>query len=437
MASGPGVLASPGAWFTEPFNNSASALLSLLSSPYTYLDTAAARLSGATEYLQSTTGLSPTALYATVGAVLLLGVIPALSTRNEKGSQKSEGMARYGFSSRGSLSPFSSFSSAFGHGGVPNVTDDDFSYITSADLENHGIDVPRQYTSHSHIVDHYSHSAPSPAYNRARPEDDVMLIKHQGVTYPEHFPAYSIGDGKILVSDVRERVKMILGLSDRQAKRIKLYYKGRRLRDPDAPVCTYGVKDNSEVLMVLSEPNHGSGSDSNSNEDVAAAGRGGSDRHDVRDKYEAQRDSGRTGRSGRRDDRSPRGRDSRSLRVPADDSKRRAKSRVRTQSPSGSAVSAASAPVGIPGGPIEKLNNIAAYFDNKLVPLCVQFVANPPSDRKKREEEHQKLSETIMEHVLLKLDGVETAGEEGARARRKELVQHVQAVLKDIDDAKG
>jgi len=313
------------------------------------------------------------------------------------------------------------------------VTDEDYSYITSADLEDHGVNIPRPYTSHTHLDDPYSTSAPSVTYDRLRPEDDVLLIKHQGITYPEHFPAYSIGDGKLLVGDVRERIKMILDLSDRQAKRIKLLYKGRRLKRSDVPVCEYGVKNNSEILMVPGDPGHGNSSESS--EEVVVVGRDG------RERYEMQGNSPRPGRSGRWEDRSPRGSGSQvGLEVPADDDRRRAPSRVRTQSP-GSAVSAASAPasapVGIPGGPIEKLNSIAAEFNAKYLPLCVEYVARPPHDQKKRDDEHRKLSETILQQILLKLDGVETSTEKGARARRKELVIEVQNTLNKLDAAKG
>ncbi|KAK4153061.1 BAG domain-containing protein [Chaetomidium leptoderma] len=335
-------------------------------------------------------------------------------------------MRRYGFSNRWpSISPFSS------QDGVPHVTDEDYSYITSADLEDRGVDIPRPYTSQSPIADSYSSSAP--AFGRPRPEDDVLLIKYQSVTYPEHFPAYSIGDGKLFVSDVRERVKMILDLSDRQAKRIKLYYKGRRLKKSEGPVREYGVKNNSELLMVLAESSRGSNS-SVSSEEVMVV-------RDGRERYEAPgdspRDSPRVGRSGRWGDRSPRDSNSQvGLDVPVDDNRRRGTSRVRTQSP-GSAASAASAPpvtrVGKPGGPIEKLNGISADFRSNWLSLCLDFAARPPTDPKKRAEEHRRLSETVMQKILLKLDAVETSEEQGARAMRKELVVEVQQVLNRMD----
>ena len=53
----------------------------------------------------------------------------------------------------------------------------------------------------------------------------------------------------------------------------------------------------------------------------------------------------------------------------------------------------------------------------------------------KRGEDHRKLSETIMQKILLKLDEIETSSEEGARARRKALVVEVQGFLNKIDAA--
>jgi hypothetical protein len=334
-------------------------------------------------------------------------------------------MRRYGFSNRWAVSPFSS------QDGVPNVTDDDYSYITSADLEDHGVDIPRPYAPQSHVHDHYSHSVPS------RPEDDVILIKYQGVTYPEHFPAYSIGDGKLLASDVRERVAMILDLSERQAKRIKLYYKGRRLKKFDLPVREYGVKNNSELLMVLGDSPHGSLTGSEGGEEVVVVGDDEWDRYEPRNS--PPRQSPRVGRFGGWGERSPRDSSSQvGLGVPSSEDRRRGTSRVRTQSP-GSAVSAASAPAAIPrgkpGGPIEKLNAIADDFTNQWLPRCLDFAASPPRDAKKREDEHRKLSETVLQKVLLKLDAIDTSTEEGARARRKQLVNDVQSCLSKIDAA--
>ncbi|PSR81794.1 BAG domain-domain-containing protein [Coniella lustricola] len=288
-------------------------------------------------------------------------------------------MSRRGWSAqeRGGLSPFNS-GLGDGRGGVPEVTDEDYSYITSEDLERSS---------------HYSRSGGGGGPALVIDDDDILLIKHKGVTYPEHFPAFSIGDGKLLVGDVRERVQMIMKLSDRSTRKIRLLYKGRQLKNDLDPICEFNVKNNSEILVVLPEPSDDDSS-SESSEEVVVVGREAESRPK---KQKKKKSKGK-------------------------------KSKSRGGSPRESNLEIPSG-----GGPIDKLNTISSHFTTKLLPLCVQFTASPPTDPKKREDEHRKLSETIMQQVLLKLDEVETNGEEEARARRKELVRTVQDVLNRLD----
>ena len=67
------------------------------------------------------------------------------------------------------------------------------------------------------------------------------------------------------------------------------------------------------------------------------------------------------------------------------------------------------------------------------MPKCVQFTSNPPSDSKARDSEYKQLSESILAQIILKCDAVETDGDEGLRARRKELVKETQAMLNSLD----
>jgi hypothetical protein len=99
-----------------------------------------------------------------------------------------------------------------------------------------------------------------------------------------------------------------------------------------------------------------------------------------------------------------------------------------------SAISGASAAAAVPGGPIEKLNSIAAHFEAKLRPPCYNFIDSPPSDPKKLKDDHRRISETVMQQVLLKLDEVDVAAEEGARTLRKQIISGVQGILKRMDD---
>ncbi|CAH0045292.1 unnamed protein product [Clonostachys solani] len=138
--------------------------------------------------------------------------------------------------------------SRYGWTNNPNVTDEDFAYITSQDLDD-------------------SMSRPSgksrrdnPSSDSHEPEDDVLLVKNKGITYPLHFPAYSIGDGKLVVTDLKARLGTIMELTDSQVQNIRLLYKGRQLDHPGSPVREYGVKNRSEILSII--PKLGSGVES-------------------------------------------------------------------------------------------------------------------------------------------------------------------------------
>lgn len=367
-------------------------------------------IDNASQYIEATTGVNPSLIYGSAAAAaIILGAIPTAYAKSisNKGSGKAGGdkkMSRRGYSSqeRGGLSPFAS-GLGDGRGGVPEVTDRDYSYITSQDLES----------SHDTEERHGGgRSTGGPAF--VLDADDIILIKHRGVTYVEHFPAYTIGDAILVVRDVRERVQMIMKLSDSRTRKIKLLYKGKQLKDDEEPLCNFNVKNNSEILVVLPDP---SDDDSSSDsEEVVVVGREDEGRPKKSKNKKGKKNNKKKG--GKSASSSPR--DS-NLEVPGSGAS-------RPQSPA-SGVSGSSA-----AGPMEKLNAISSHFTTQLLPKCVQFTASPPSDPKKRADEHRKLSETIMQQVILKLDEVETNGEEEPRARRKELVRVVQDVLKGLDN---
>jgi hypothetical protein len=233
-----------------------------------------------------------------------------------------------------------------------------------------------------------------------------------------NFPAYSIGDGKLTVRDLRDRVGLVMQVTDRRMqKRIKMMYKGRLLKDTGVPVRDYGVKNNSEILVTVPEGSPSDDSDESSEEVIVA------DVDDDRVKTKSKKSKNRKGRN-KKKDRSPR--DSQTLDVPSADGVRRSSaedSRLPSRVPSPA----------VPAGPMDKLSAIDSHFRKTLQPLCEEFEANPPTDPKKIEDEHRKLSETVLQQVLLKLDEVETGGDPDIRAKRKELVNKVQEVLKGID----
>ncbi|TWU77778.1 hypothetical protein ED733_008700 [Metarhizium rileyi] len=314
---------------------------------------------GSNDYISETLGLPPGLVYSSLAALIALPLT----------------MSRYGRSlNREQSSPYSSMA-----GGIPAVTDEDFSYITSQDLED---------TS-------YLGTRPG----SAPLDDDVLLIKNKGVTYPAHFPAYTIGDGKLRVRDVRERVGLMMDLSERATRRIKLLYKGRQLKEPAASVRDYGVKNNSELMAVLSDIR-----DSSPSEEEMVI---------VNDNQSGRRKKKRSKKKGGKVD------------GDSTSSPRDSTSNVEASSPTPGA------------GPMKKLDELSNELTQNWLPLCDKFIASPPDDAKKREDEHRKYSESLLQIILLKLDEVDTEGIAEVRARRKELVKKVQETLRALDAAKA
>ncbi|KAJ8126057.1 hypothetical protein O1611_g7580 [Lasiodiplodia mahajangana] len=380
VASGQAISATSGA-----FQNITALLPPALQ---TYLVTTLAHLSdsfaGSSQYLESR-GISPTIVYTTlIGAAAL--ILPII-------------MTYYGRASRDGLSPYASQSSQSG----PHITDDDFSYITSEDLQNY--DQPNRQAPRSASLDDE--------------EDDVILIKYKSMSDSIQFPAFSIGDGRLNVRDVKERAALVMELNKRQAAGIKLYYKDRILKEQDIPIRDYGVKNNSELLVVLSGSDDGYDS-SGTGEEVIVA----DPKDDVRATKKRKNKNGKK----KPKNRGPR-ETTTTLEVPGQPD-----GESRRTSPDPSRHPSRVPSPAVPSGAIEKLEVIRSHFDEKLLPLCNEFSRHPPKDAKKLEDEHRKLSETVMQHVLLKLDEVDTGGDLDIRSRRKDLVNYVQAVLKQIDD---
>ncbi|KAI1652446.1 BAG domain-containing protein [Daldinia decipiens] len=313
-------------------------------------------------------------------------------------------MSRFWGRSRDNISPYASQTDTQG---VPHVTEDDFSYITSEDLET-------TLPSSSRAYDPQSRRAPPPA----NLDDDVLLIKNKGVTYPVHFPAYSIGDGKLLVRDVRVRVGLVMDLSDRRTRRMKMLYKGRQLTEQDVPIRDYGVKNNSELLVVVPEGKLSDEDDESSSEEVIVT-------EDQQKSKKAKKNKGRKKKKDRIDPRES----TANLEVPGQRERE-----TRKPSPDPPIHPSRVPSPAVPSGPKGKIDAIRSHFDAQLLPVCQQFLDNPPKEKKRLEDEHRKLSETIMQHVLLKLDEVDTGGDPDVRAMRRELVKYVQDVLTDIDE---
>ena len=83
--------------------------------------------------------------------------------------------------------------------------------------------------------------------------------------------------------------------------------------------------------------------------------------------------------------------------------------------------------------PSEELEYLSNKFHTELIPQGNDLMSNPPADADKADFEYKKISETILAHILLKSDAVETEGDPDARIIRKQLIRDVQAFLNNLD----
>lgn len=360
----------------------------------------------------------------------------------------------------GARGPPPMWPSGGGGGGVPPVTDNDFAYITSQDLEDSNV-IARTYNPRTgRILETVEMPAmpampDSPPLRPRTPDPDILIVKHNRVTYPLDFPAYSIGDGKLYVQDLRDRIAMVMELPEKRARRLKMLYKGKQLKDPAAQLREYGVKNNSEIMVVM--PEKGSSDDGNDSErdnivvvqeDASSfVSADGSERRvgsksgkkSKKKSHKKRRDTNDDAYShshGSRSPRSPQSPSNLDIPSPDDDMASNVGSTASSYRPKPSSPRQGKSPAP-PSEAMKRLSEISSHFTTALLPDCLKFSASPPTDPKKRAMEHRRLTETIMAQVLLQLDAVETAGEEEARMRRKALVTQVQEVLKGLDELKG
>ncbi|RDW65999.1 hypothetical protein BP6252_09634 [Coleophoma cylindrospora] len=99
--------------------------------------------------------------------------------------------------------------------------------------------------------------------------DDLIYIKHRGIKYCVAFPAYSTVF-YLTVRDIRERAAATITLPNSDIQNLKLFYKGKQLKDDDALCCDYDVRDKSEILCMVSDGSEdsdsGSGGEDSSDE---------------------------------------------------------------------------------------------------------------------------------------------------------------------------
>lgn len=347
--------------------------------------------------------------------------------------------------SGGRYSPFG----APAAGSPPTVSEEDYHYLGPDDI----VDPPRTHRAN----DGYGFPPPRNATRNdaaSQYSPDILVLKHRGTTYPLHLPAYSIAEGILRVGELRRLAAKETKTED--THRVKLLYKGKILKDDNRACRDEGLKQNSELMCVISEAGHlGSredveSSDSADSEEMLENDIGGPRVEvdgtirgvDTRTKRKGHRGgrrkkSNRDGSLGPSNSTTPR--DSGFL-SPTDSIPPRSTSPApRAVSPArhqpNSNAQQAPPPTSPPKPktPFETLDAISQTFHNTFVPKCLHFTNETPSDPKVRDLEYKKLSESILAQIILKLDAVETDGDEVLRAKRKQLVRETQEMLTELD----
>ncbi|KAK3706122.1 hypothetical protein LTR37_012949 [Vermiconidia calcicola] len=319
------------------------------------------------------------------------------------------------------LGRFSPFTRSPTHaGGSAKVSDADFSYITADDLRRH----QAESTPTSHPP-----RAESPPVDHGPPRDtDVLILRNKKKEYAVHFPAYSISNGELSVGTVRESAAKKTGAAD--ARRVKLLYKGKNLKDDMRSCRQEGLRDGSEALCTMSESsaNSVSGSDSDDTADGEDGLNGSAMQADGEPAKRKRNRGKRTKRRNRRD--APQDAGASGTSTP-EHIGTYAPAQPPPQPQSHLGVPPPAQP-GSPATPLDKLNALHATLGG-FQREVENFMRCPPADQGKRDFEHKRLSEIILTQVLLKLDAVETEGDPDARQRRKDLVKETQRVMGELD----
>ncbi|KAB5539512.1 hypothetical protein GE09DRAFT_320440 [Coniochaeta sp. 2T2.1] len=78
------------------------------------------------------------------------------------------------------------------------------------------------------------------------------------------------------------------------------------------------------------------------------------------------------------------------------------------------------------------IKDLNRRFIERLLPRCLEFTANPPSDQWTRQDEHDTLREHVTAQVILKLEGLDTMRDDQAKEMRENLLSFVHKVLQEM-----
>ncbi|KAI9889253.1 MAG: hypothetical protein M1814_005628 [Vezdaea aestivalis] len=273
----------------------------------------------------------------------------------------------------------------------PNVTEDDYSYITHEEADESLKD------------NHINLDSRNPSAN-----DDILVVLYRGAKYPLHFKPYSIDDGLLRLRHVREALAHAVQIE--KPERIRLIYRGDVLKD--SFTCQqYKLRRGAELMADIldlgtDDPKSDSGTDEMS-----------VDQEGQPDKRRRRRDRSRNKNKKTSPDRPTPG--AQTLAPPGNST--------------GTSRSASPSAKGAPKTALEKIEDLSILLKHTFLPEAETFWNNLPSDPAKLDMEYRKLSEMILAQVLLKTDAIETEGNPEARQKRKDLVKDTQQVLARLD----
>ncbi|KAL4941711.1 hypothetical protein BDV06DRAFT_176629 [Aspergillus oleicola] len=298
------------------------------------------------------------------------------------------------------------------------------------------------YLTPDDIVDPPSRSFNNSTYTRREEDDnepDKLLLNHRKVTYELYFPPFSINDGTLSVGQLRQGAAEVTHTAD--PNRIRLLYKGKLLDDDNLPCRSEGLKQQSEILCVVSEVQGGARTPSDLSEaehtSSEAPRRSTADIPEIVPKSESskKKKNKKKNKKGKKKSAaaaadSDSENDNDSTTPPPQPPRPTTTTTATSTSPSTlppQAPNLKSFPTGL-----GQVNGLLSYFRRELLPLAERYIANPPADEKTREFEHKKLGEYLLAQVILKADGIEPSTDE-IRTARRALIKEAQGTLNRVD----
>lgn len=314
---------------------------------------------------------------------------------------------------------------------APHVRDSDFSYITGDDIAESQQQSPL--------------TADEGGDNDDGSEPDILFLKHHKYRYTLDFPAYAIGDGVLSVGQLRRRAAEVTRTTE--IERIKLLYKGKLLDDDSLACKAEGMKQESEVLCVVSEVQPGESSEGEVVDQRAAVGEEKPSLAAKSGNKKNNRKKGGKSKNRRKqqvasEDNTPEPPPQQHQQPPPPQQQKQPQKKQPPQQDAKPKISTSAASLPAPAPDLKKfptaldqVNALSAYIRTELLPQCDAYITATPSDPRIRDFEHKKLSETILAQVILKADGIEPEGNPEVRNARRALVTDAQRTLNKLDQA--